>query len=37
MGVVLNRGSTLARLLAGGLRGLLVERAVAVSLGGLSN
>jgi hypothetical protein len=36
-GVVLNRGSTLARLLAGGLRELLREQSVAVSLGGLSD
>ena len=34
-GVVLNRGSTLARLLAGSLRELLREQAVAISLGGL--
>ena len=34
--VVLNRGSTLARLLAGGLRELLQEQSVAVSLGSLS-
>lgn len=37
VGVVLNRGSTLARLLAGSLRELLGEQAVAVSLGGLSD
>jgi hypothetical protein len=37
MGVVLNRGSTLARLLAGSLRGLLHEQSVTVSLGGLSS
>jgi hypothetical protein len=37
VGVVLNRGSTLARLLANGLRALLGEQAVTVSLGGLSN
>lgn len=37
VGVVLNRGSTLARLLAGGLRELLGEQAVTVSLGGLSD
>jgi hypothetical protein len=37
MGVVLNRGSTLARLLAGSLRELLAEQCVAVSLGGLSD
>ena len=36
-GVVLNRGSTLARLLAGGLRELLHEQSVTVSLGGLSD
>jgi hypothetical protein len=36
-GVVLNRGSTLARLLAGGLRELLHEQSVAVSLGSLSD
>lgn len=36
-GVVLNRGSTLARLLAGGLRELLQEQSVTVSLGGLSD
>ena len=36
-GVVLNRGSTLARLLAGGLRELLGEQSVTVSLGGLSD
>jgi hypothetical protein len=36
-GVVLNRGSTLARLLAGGLRVLLHEQSVAVSLGSLSD
>ena len=35
--VVLNRGSTLARLLAGSLRELLGEQAVTVSLGGLSD
>ena len=35
VGVVLNRGSTLARLLAGSLRELLREQAVAISLGGL--
>ena len=35
VGVVLNRGATLARLPAGGLRALLGEQAVAVSLGGL--
>jgi hypothetical protein len=34
-GIVLNRGSTLARLLAGGLRVLLHEQSVAVSLGSL--
>lgn len=37
LGVVLNRGSTLARLLAGSLRELLHEQSVAVSLGGLSD
>lgn len=37
MGVVLNRGSTRARLLAGSLRALLSEQSVAVSLGGLSD
>lgn len=37
MGVVLNRGSTLARLLAGGLRGLLNEQDVTASLGDLSD
>lgn len=37
MGVVLNRGSTLARLLAGSLRELLGEQSVTVSLGGLSD
>lgn len=37
VGVVLNRGSTLARLLAGSLRELLVEQMVATSLGGLSD
>jgi Transposase DDE domain group 1 len=37
VGVVLNRGSTLARLLAGSLRELLGEQAVTVSLGGLSD
>lgn len=36
-GVVLNRGSTLARLLAGGLRELLRQQSVTVSLGGLSD
>lgn len=36
-GVVLNRGSTLARPLAGSLRELLGEQAVAVSLGDLSD
>ena len=36
VGIVLNRGSTLARLLAGSLRELLRQQAVAVSLGGLS-
>jgi hypothetical protein len=36
-GIVLNRGSTLARLLAGSLRELLGEQAVAVSLGDLSD
>jgi hypothetical protein len=36
-GVVLNRGSTLARLLAGSLRELLDEQSVTVSLGGLSD
>jgi hypothetical protein len=36
-GVVLNRGSTLARLLASGLRELLHEQSVAVSLGSLSD
>jgi hypothetical protein len=36
-GVVLNRGSTLARLLAAGLRELLHEQSVAVSLGSLSD
>ena len=36
-GIVLNRGSTLARLLAGGLRELLGEQSVAVSLGSLSD
>ncbi|MET0622932.1 MAG: hypothetical protein ABW250_08130 [Pyrinomonadaceae bacterium] len=36
-GIVLNRGSTLARMLAGGLRELLGEQAVTVSLGGLSD
>ena len=36
-GVVLNRGSTLARLLAAGLRELLQEQSVTVSLGGLSD
>jgi hypothetical protein len=36
-GVVLNRGSTLARLLAGSLRELLGEQAVTVSLGDLSD
>src|SRR5215204_2156968 len=35
--VVLNRGSTLARLLAGSLRELLHEQSVTVSLGGLSD
>jgi hypothetical protein len=35
--VVLNRGSTLARLLAAGLRELLQEQSVTVSLGGLSD
>lgn len=35
--VVLNRGSTLARLLAGSLRELLHEQSVAVSLGGLAD
>lgn len=37
VGVVLNRGSTLARLLARSLRELLCEQAVTVSLGGLSD
>jgi hypothetical protein len=37
VGVVLNRGSTLARLLAGSLQALLGEQSVAVSLGGLSD
>ncbi|MDT5271196.1 MAG: hypothetical protein QOH49_3382 [Acidobacteriota bacterium] len=37
VGVVLNRGSTLARLLAGGLRALLGEQSVTISLGGLSD
>lgn len=37
MGVVLNRGSTLARLLAGGLRELLHEQSVTISLGSLSD
>jgi hypothetical protein len=37
VGVVLNRGSTLARLLAGSLRELLGEQAVTVSLGDLSD
>ena len=37
VGVVLNRGSTLARLLAGGLRELLAGQLVSVSLGGLSD
>jgi hypothetical protein len=37
VGVVLNRGSTLARLLAGSLRELLAEQAVTVSLGDLSD
>jgi hypothetical protein len=37
VGVVLNRGSTLARLLAGSLRELLREESVAVSLGDLSD
>lgn len=37
VGVVLNRGSTPARLLAGSLRGLLGEQSVAVSLGALSD
>jgi hypothetical protein len=36
-GVVLNRGSTLAQLLAGGLRDLLQEQSVTVSLGSLSD
>jgi hypothetical protein len=36
-GVVLNRGSTLARLLAGGLRQVLREQDIAISLGSLSN
>jgi hypothetical protein len=36
-GVVLNRGSTLARLLAGSLREFLGEQAVTVSLGGLTD
>lgn len=36
-GVALNRGSTLARLLAAGLRVLLQEHSVSVSLGGLSD
>jgi hypothetical protein len=36
-GVILNRGSTLARLLAGGLRHVLREQDIAVSLGSLSN
>lgn len=36
-GVVLNRGSTLARLLVGGLRQLPGEQAVTVVLGGLSD
>jgi Transposase DDE domain group 1 len=36
-GIVLNRGSTLARLLAGELRELLGEQSVAVSLGSLSD
>jgi hypothetical protein len=36
-GVVLNRGSTLARLLAGGLRELLHEQSVTVLLGSLSD
>ncbi|HEX7314475.1 MAG TPA: hypothetical protein VF297_11155 [Pyrinomonadaceae bacterium] len=37
VGVVLNRGSTLARLLVGSLREVLGEQAVAVSLGNLSD
>lgn len=37
MGVVLNRGSMLARLLACGLRQLLGEQAVAISLSSLSD
>jgi hypothetical protein len=37
VGVVLNRGSTLARLLAGSLRELFGEPAVTVSLGDLSD
>jgi hypothetical protein len=37
VGVVLNRGSTLARLLAGSLREPPHEQSVAVSLGGLSD
>jgi hypothetical protein len=37
MGVVLNRGSTLARLLASSLRELLGEQPVTVSLGSLSS
>jgi hypothetical protein len=36
-GIVLNRGSTLARLLAGSLRKLLGEHSIGVSLGGLSD
>ena len=36
-GVVLNRGSTRARLLTGGLRELLGEQSVTVSLGSLSD
>lgn len=36
-GVVLNRGSTLSRLLAGGLRQVLCEHDIAVSLGSLSD
>jgi hypothetical protein len=36
-GVVLNRGSTLARLLVGGLREVLIEQNVTVSLGSLSD
>jgi hypothetical protein len=35
--VILNRGSILARLLAGGLRELLGEQHVTVALGSLSN